>query len=70
MLELSNIVDSPVEDMTMTASTQTPQAKPNDVRSGRQYRVSADRSSASRKVRYVEGSKPDAENCRICQISS
>jgi hypothetical protein len=39
-------------------------------RSGRQYRVSADRTSASRKVRYVEGSRPDAENCRICQISS
>jgi hypothetical protein len=43
---------------------------PEQVRSGRQYRVSADRTSASRKVRYVEGSRPDAENCRICQISS
>lgn len=40
------------------------------VRCGRQFRVSADRTSAVRKVRYIEGSKPDTENCRICQISS
>ena len=57
----------------MKQTTQTPSPEmvnAEQVRSGRQYRVSADRSSASRKVRYVEGSRPEAENCRICQISS
>ena len=41
-----------------------------DTRQGRQFRVSADRTSASRKVRYVEGSKPAAGNCRVCEIGN
>lgn len=36
-------------------------------RDGRMYQVSADRQSASRKVRYVEGSLPDQQGCRLCQ---
>lgn len=38
--------------------------KPRDLR----YQVSADRSSASRKVRYVETNKGDAEDCMLCQL--
>ncbi|WP_150304776.1 hypothetical protein [Pseudomonas saliphila] len=32
------------------------------------YRVSADRGSASRRVRYVESSHPDDGACTICQL--
>ena len=38
--------------------------KPRDLR----YQVSADRSSASRKVRYVETNKGDADDCMLCQL--
>ena len=40
------------------------------VRQGRKYRVSADRTSATRKVRYQEGSRPEKSNCTICDIDS
>lgn len=36
------------------------------VRQGRMFRVSADRHSPSRKVRYIEGSQPDQKGCRLC----
>ncbi|WP_304640012.1 hypothetical protein [Pseudomonas sp.] len=32
------------------------------------FRVSADRQSASRRVRYVESSKPDDGQCTLCQL--
>ncbi|PRB80977.1 hypothetical protein [Pseudomonas sp. MYb185] len=32
------------------------------------YRVSADRSSARRRVRYVESSHPDDGSCTLCQL--
>ncbi|SDT89339.1 hypothetical protein SAMN05216210_0259 [Halopseudomonas salegens] len=32
------------------------------------YRVSADRRSASRRVRYVEGNRQDPGECRLCQL--
>ena len=38
--------------------------KPRDLR----YQVSADRSSATRKVRYVETNQGDAEDCMLCQL--
>lgn len=38
--------------------------KPRDLR----FQVSADRSSATRKVRYVETNKGDAEDCMLCQL--
>lgn len=38
--------------------------KPRDLR----YQVSADRSSASRKVRYVETNQGDADDCMLCQL--
>ena len=38
--------------------------KPRDLR----FQVSADRSSASRKVRYVETNQGDAEDCMLCQL--
>jgi hypothetical protein len=40
------------------------------VRQGRKYRVSADRTSAIRKVKYQEGSQPEKSNCTICDIDS
>lgn len=40
------------------------------VRKGRKYRVSADRTSATRKVRYQEGSQPAAENCTVCELDT
>lgn len=33
-----------------------------------QYRISADRRSASRRVRYVERSRPDDGQCTICKL--
>lgn len=33
-----------------------------------QFRISADRQSASRRVRYVESSKPDTGLCTICEL--
>ena len=38
--------------------------KPRDAR----FKVSADRSSASRKIRYVETNQGDAEDCTLCQL--
>lgn len=38
--------------------------KPRDLR----YQVSADRSSASRRVRYVETTQGDAGDCMLCQL--
>lgn len=38
--------------------------KPRDLR----YQVSADRSSASRKVRYVETNQGDVDDCMLCQL--
>ncbi|MDD2224476.1 MAG: hypothetical protein PHF42_13710 [Pseudomonas sp.] len=38
--------------------------KPRDVR----FQVSADRTSASRKVRYVETNQGDADDCMLCQL--
>ncbi len=38
--------------------------KPRDLR----FQVSADRSSATRKVRYVETNQGDAEDCMLCQL--
>lgn len=32
------------------------------------YRVTADRQSASRRVRYVESSHPDDGQCTLCQL--
>ena len=32
------------------------------------FKVSADRSSASRKVRYVETNQGDADDCTLCQL--
>ena len=32
------------------------------------YRVSADRNSARRRVRYVESSHPDDGSCTLCQL--
>ncbi len=32
------------------------------------FRVSADRQSASRRVRYVESSKPDDGQCTLCEL--
>ncbi len=32
------------------------------------FRVSADRQSGSRRVRYVETNHPDSQNCTICQL--
>jgi hypothetical protein len=32
------------------------------------FRVSADRQSASRRVRYVESSTPDDGQCTLCQL--
>jgi len=32
------------------------------------YRVSADRQSARRRVRYVESSHPDDGQCTLCQL--
>lgn len=32
------------------------------------FRVSADRQSGSRRVRYVETNRPDSQNCTICQL--
>lgn len=38
--------------------------RPKDLR----YQVSADRSSASRRIRYVETNKGDADDCMLCQL--
>jgi len=38
--------------------------KPRDLR----YQVSADRTSASRRVRYVETNLGDADDCLLCQL--
>ena len=38
--------------------------KPRDL----SYQVSADRSSATRKVRYVETNQGDADDCMLCQL--
>ena len=38
--------------------------QPRDAR----FKVSADRTSASRKVRYVETNRGDAEDCTLCQL--
>lgn len=38
--------------------------RPKDLR----YQVSADRSSASRRIRYVETNKGDADDCMLCQV--
>jgi len=38
--------------------------KPRDLR----YQVSADRTSASRRVRYVETNQGDADDCMLCQL--
>lgn len=38
--------------------------KPRDLR----FQVSADRASASRKVRYVETNQGDADDCMLCQL--
>ena len=32
------------------------------------FRVSADRRSASRRVRYVEGNRQDPDECSLCQL--
>ncbi|PNG03019.1 hypothetical protein CXL00_22920 [Stutzerimonas stutzeri] len=32
------------------------------------FRVSADRQSGSRRVRYVETNRPDSQSCTICQL--
>ncbi len=32
------------------------------------FRVSADRQSGSRRIRYVETNRPDSQNCTICQL--
>lgn len=32
------------------------------------FRVSADRQSASRRVRYIETSRPDDGSCRLCRL--
>lgn len=32
------------------------------------YRVSADRQSARRRVRYVESNHPDEGDCTLCQL--
>ncbi|NLY57570.1 MAG: hypothetical protein GX071_03490 [Gammaproteobacteria bacterium] len=32
------------------------------------YRISADRQSAVRRVRYVETSHPDSGDCTLCQL--
>ncbi|MFZ2288118.1 MAG: hypothetical protein WAV92_00370 [Halopseudomonas yangmingensis] len=32
------------------------------------YRISADRASARRRVRYVESSHPDDGQCTLCQL--
>lgn len=32
------------------------------------YRINADRHSASRRVRYVEGITPDTGQCTLCQL--
>ena len=32
------------------------------------YRISADRQSAHRRVRYVESSHPDDGECTLCQL--
>ncbi len=38
--------------------------QPRDAR----FKVSADRSSASRKIRYVETNQGDADDCTLCQL--
>jgi len=38
--------------------------KPRDLR----FQVSADRTSASRRVRYVETNKGDVDDCALCQL--
>ena len=38
--------------------------KPRDLR----FQVSADRASATRKVRYVETNQGDADDCMLCQL--
>lgn len=38
--------------------------RPKDLR----YQVSADRPSASRRIRYVETNKGDADDCMLCQL--
>ena len=38
--------------------------KPRDLR----YQVSADRTSASRRVRYVETNQGDVDDCLLCQL--
>jgi len=53
-----------------TPSDQADDQELDTVRLGRKYRVSADRTSATRKVRYQEGSQPDAGNCTICDLDS
>ncbi len=32
------------------------------------FRVSADRQSAVRRVRYVETNRPESQNCTFCQL--
>lgn len=42
--------------------------KPPDTADRPRYRISADRSSAKRRVRYVESTHPDDGQCTICQL--
>lgn len=50
----------------MSNEAQKPNKPEQNRRDGRMFQVNADRSSPSRKVRYVEGSMPDEQGCRLC----
>ena len=41
---------------------------PDDSTQRPRYRISADRASARRRVRYVESSLPDDGQCTLCQL--
>jgi hypothetical protein len=56
--------------MTKTQTHQTPPVcQSESARKGRRMMVSANRSSATHRVRYVETSS-GKEDCTVCEISS
>lgn len=40
-----------------------------DERAGRRFQIEPDRSSAKRRVRYIETSVPTNGDCKVCQIT-
>ncbi|WLD58337.1 hypothetical protein NFC81_00745 [Salinispirillum sp. LH 10-3-1] len=54
--------------MTPQQTVQATESRPID-RDGRRFQVEPDRTSATRRVRYVETCLPTNGDCKVCQIT-